>query len=251
MHPLVRGATAAAIFTALGSLDRSAAPPVAGQAPRAEVRGVDGLPALCGAGTLPEGPVCIRIPSASDARAPELAARGAPVRTSIGEESIPRRPERPADLAAYAWPIGGSRAPRLLEGGGDRASLRLAARPGEKVTLLALDRQKGPAEVLFADDLDGTTVITAHTVEEGGHSRVYLLVHGGLDHVEPGIAAGAKLEAGAVLGAAPLTAGGALIAITFEARELRDGAKLEADPKRLTDTSVSVPTDARNVLPLK
>src|SRR5438067_958223 len=108
MHPLVRGAAAAAVLTGLGRLE-APAPELPAEAPITAVVGVDGLPAPCGAGTLPEGPVCVRIPReaergatllAPDARAPE------PGREAAGTGRIPRRPERPADPAAYVFPVG-------------------------------------------------------------------------------------------------------------------------------------------------
>jgi hypothetical protein len=147
----------------------------------------------------------------------------------------------------------------------DRPGVRLAVRPGAKVVLLALDHQAGPAEVIFSGDLFGRTVVTSHVVEDGPRKRTFLLFHGGLDHAAPGAVQGAKLEAGAELGAARSEAGGGLIDVYLEARELREGAKLDtshpegrpgapfdaADPKRLTDPSVGVPTDVRNVLPLR
>jgi hypothetical protein len=127
--------------------------------------------------------------------------------------------------------------------------VRLAARPGEKVALVALDHQEGPAEVVFVGDLQGPTVVTAHTVDEGGRKRTYLLVHGWLDRAEAGIAAGAKLSAGATLGFARATAGGSLIEVYLEARQVREGSKV--DPQRITDAATSAPTDVRNVLPLR
>jgi hypothetical protein len=254
MHPLVRGAAAAAVFTALGSLDRSAPPPPPDEAPRSAVRGVDGLPAPCLPGTLPEGPVCVRIPAAEagvvslDADPPRAAGR-----SGVTVDRISRRPERPADAAAYLYPIGGTtRAPRILgglDGRGDLPGVRLAARPGEKVVLLALDHQEGPAEVVLVGDLFGPTVVTRHELAEGGRKRSCLLIHGRLDRVDPGLAPGAKLDAGAVLGFARADNGGGLVEIYLEARQLREGASL--DPKKLTDASAALPIDVRDVLPLR
>ncbi len=176
----------------------------------------------------------------------------APVRGGPVVDRIPRRPERPADAAAYVYPLAdATRAPRVLADL-EQPGIRLAARPGEKVVLLALEHQTGPAEVIFVGDLFGRTVVTAHVLEEGGRKRTLLLFHGGLDHAEAGVVAGAKLEAGAELGAARSDLGGGLIDVYVEAREVREGAKLDAaDPKKLTDAAVGVPTDVRNVLPLR
>lgn len=253
MHPLVRGAAAAAVLTALGSLDRHPPEPPRGPAPPAEVRGVDGLPAPCSPGTLPEGPVCVRIPE-EGAKPPLDGEAPRPVgRSGVDADRIARRPERPADPAAYTYPVGGDRAPRLLGGGrergaqGDLPGLHIAARPGEKVVLLTLDHQEGPAEVAHVGDVFGPTVVTRHHVEDGGQKRDVLLFHGRLDRAEPSLAAGAKLEPGATLGFARADNGGGLIEIYLEARVLREGAAL--DPKKLTDASTALPIDPRDVLP--
>lgn len=252
MHPLVRGAAAAAVLTALGSFDRGVPPAAPSEAPRGEVRGVDGLPAPCLPGTLPEGPICIRIPGEDEITSARLAAVATPGPSRGGPlaDRIPRRPERPADPGAYVYPVGGpGKAPRVLEGL-DQPGVRLAVRPGTPVVLLALEHQVGPAEVVFAGDLFGRTVVTAHTIEEGVRKRTVLLFHGGLDHASAGAVLGARLPAGAELGAARSELGGGLIDIYLEAREVREGAKLDgADGKRLTDAAVGVPTDVRNVLP--
>src|SRR5579871_1561336 len=105
MHPLVRGAAAAAVLTALGSFDRGAPDAAPSATPGGEVRGVDGLPAPCLPGTLPEGPVCIRIPTEDEATAARQALQpGRPNRGDPQADRIPRRPERPADPAAYVYP---------------------------------------------------------------------------------------------------------------------------------------------------
>lgn len=260
MHPLVRGAAAAAVFTALGSLDRTPPPPPpAGAAPANDVRGVDGLPAPCLPGTLPEGAVCVRIPAEGEAARLPLEAEAPPQatpRAAVEGDRIPRRPERPADPAAYVYPVGGARAPRVLggyDGARDGASalpgVHLAARPGEKVVLLSLDHQDGPAEVVLAGDLFGPTVVTRHVVDERGKKQSYLLFHGRLDRPEVGLAAGTKLEPGATLGYARADNGGSLIEVYLEARLLREGVAV--DPKKLTDAATAVPIDPRDVLPLR
>jgi hypothetical protein len=269
MHPLVRGAAAVAVLAALGSLDRPA-PDAPSGAPATEVKGVDGLPAPCGPGTLPEGPVCVRIPGEAEAARLALEAEAAPSAAprALGPEAaldrIPRRPERPADPAAYVYPIGRDRPPRVLGGldadqalpfrtrGDEQTGAHLAARAGEKVEAIALDHQEGPAEVVFVGDLFGPTVVTRHEVVEAGRTRAYLLFCGRLDRAEPGLAAGAKVEQGATIGFARSETGGGLIEIYLEARQVREGVKIDgSDPKRLTDAAAAVPIDLRNVLPRK
>lgn len=118
--------------------------------------------------------------------------------------------------------------------------------------------------MIFAGDLQGPqggkTVATAHTVREGARTRTYVLVHGLLNHAGPDVVPGAKLEAGAPLGFARAGLGGGLIEVYLEARELREGATLAgaqdagadaADSRVLTDAARTVPTDVRNVLPLR
>jgi hypothetical protein len=264
MHPLVRGAAAAAILTALGSLDRDAPepPPATSAAPSAGITGardVSALPSPCGPGTLPEGPVCVRIPGETEALPGKVEdPRGAdPARGELGADRIPRRPERPIDPAAYLYPVGApageGAAPRVMGGTeGGRPGVRVAARPGEKVLALGLLHQVGPAEVVFVGDLaGGRTVVTAHTVDEGGRQRTYLLVHGSLDRASPEAVQGAKLAAGAVVGFARTENAGRLIEVYVEARELREGRGLDAAAARPADPAVSVPTDVRNVLPLR
>jgi hypothetical protein len=125
-------------------------------------------------------------------------------------------------------------------------------RPGEKVVLVSLDHQVGPAEVVFAGDLFGRTVVTLHRLEEGGRKQRILLFHGGIDQPSAGVVVGAELAPGTEIGVARSDVGGGLIDLYLEAREVREDAKIDAsDPKKLTDQAVAVPTDARNVLPLK
>jgi hypothetical protein len=255
MHPLVRGAAAAAVLTALGSFYRPASDPAPSAAPSAvgDVRGVDGLPAPCGSGTLPEGPVCLRIPGEHDTLLLEGRDR-APSRGEPVADRIPRRPERPADPAAYLYPVGEPGRPPHVLNSLDKPGVRLAVRPGERVVLLGLEHQVGPAEVIFAGELFGRTVVTAHRVDDGRRQRTYLLFHGGLNRTAPAVVPGARLEPGAELGFAradyDVSAG--LIDVYLEAREVREGAKLDpADARRLVDPALGVPTDVRNVLPLR
>ena len=206
MHPLVRGAAAAAVLTALGSLDRAPAPrrpsrAPAGQAPRAST----GCPPPARPGTLPEGPVCVRIPGEDEAArlALEADARRARRRRErgLGLDRIPRRPERPADPAAYVYPVGtpsarrgcsaASTATRARGAAAEQAGVHLAARPGEKVVAARARAPGGPGRggvrrrPLRADRGD--------RARGGGgraRTRTYLLFHGRLDRADAGAVRG-------------------------------------------------------------
>lgn len=287
--PLVRGAAASALLLALGGLDDPAPPPPAVVPPAAAARGAAGAGALCGPRTVPEGAACVPLP-APGAPLPEGGAAalyapggarpaGAGAR-SQAYEHIPRRPERPASAAAYAFPIGAPDHPSpaflLVEGAtaqpgappssGPVAAIgpprpepptwtggvEIAAARGDRVSALKLDGQEGKAEVVFVGELTGITVATAHDVREGDRVRRYVLLHGHLDRPGPGVVAGARLEAGDVVGYAGETGSAGLVRLHLEARQLREGARLsDLDPKRITDAAVTVPCDLRNVLPLR
>ncbi|MGK3969626.1 M23 family metallopeptidase [Sorangium sp. So ce118] len=287
--PLVRGAAASALVLALGGLDDPGPPPPAVVPPAA--RGGAGAAALCGPRTVPEGAACVPLP-APGAPLPEGGAAalygpagarpaGAGAR-SQAHERIPRRPERPASAAAYAFPLGApdqlpafllvedaaSQAGAPLPAGPVAAvgaarpeppswagGVELAAARGERVAALKLDGQEGKAEVVFVGELSGITVATAHDVREAhdvDRVRRYILLHGHLDRPGPGVVAGARLDAGDVIGYAGETGSPGLVRLHLEARQLREGARLsDLDPKRLTDDAVTVPCDLRNVLPLR
>ncbi|WP_437742896.1 hypothetical protein WMF39_46485 [Sorangium sp. So ce1504] len=289
--PLVRGAAASALVLALGGIDDPEPPPPAVVPPAAAARGAAGAAALCGPRTVPEGAACVPLP-APGAPLPEggpaalsdpAGARPARAGTrSQAHEHIPRRPERPASAAAYTFPIGAPDAPPgfllvedapagagALPAAGSIAAIG-AARPeppswiggiditatrGERVAALRLEGQEGKAEVVFVGALSGITVATAHDVREArdvDRVRRYLLLHGHLDRPGPGVVAGARLDAGDVVGYAGETGSPGLVRLRLEARQIREGARIEElDPKRITDAAVTVPCDLRNVLPLR
>src|SRR3954466_1262645 len=128
MHPLVKGAAAIAVLTALGSLDQGSPPPPPPAVAPASARGVDGLPALCGPGSLPEGPVCVRVPPPD---APPRAELGRRSSVAGGDESIPRRPDRPADPDRYRYPVEGQRVLGGFDVGAAPQGIRISASPGE------------------------------------------------------------------------------------------------------------------------
>jgi hypothetical protein len=238
MRAHVRAVAAVAVLSALGSFDRPPADPAPVVVPPAEARGVDGLPAPCGPGTLPEGPVCIPFGRA----APSLP--GSP-RIPAGA-TIPRHPDRPADLGAYLLPAGAPGPARAVEA---YRSVELLTRSGERVALVPLEGEEPPAQVLFAGDLEGPdgepaepAVATARTVRDGSRLLTYLVILGRLDHVDPGVHTGGEAEAGAALGVARER-------LSMEVRLVRDGAKLGSITTRLLrDDAFSIPIDPRNAL---
>ncbi|AUX26774.1 hypothetical protein SOCEGT47_073440 [Sorangium cellulosum] len=285
--PLVRGAAASALVLALGGLD-DREPPRPAVAPPAAAHDAAATGALCGPRAVPEGAACIPLP-APGAPLPEggAVARFGPAGARPGPagargpaqavEHIPRRPERPASAAAYAFPIGApdqppgfllvedAAAPAAATSPGSPAAAIGAARPeppswtrgvdiaatrGERVAALKLEGQEGKAEVAFVGELFGVTVATVHAVREAERVRKVVVLHGHLDRPGPGVVAGAHLEAGDVVGYAGDSGSPGLVRLRLEARQLREGARLsDGDPKRLLDASVTVPCDLRNVLP--
>src|SRR5689334_19021489 len=103
MHPLVRAAVAAAFLSALGSFDRPSQRPEPVIVPPSRTpRGTDGLPALCGPRTIPEGSACLPLPAlgtdldVAEPLTPQPAAHPAlgPGRGLEVYDHIPRRPDR-------------------------------------------------------------------------------------------------------------------------------------------------------------
>jgi len=234
--------------------------------------------ALCPPHTLPDGPVCVHIPSADDEGEPEaaIAPNAHHVKSGRWEvyEDIPRRPDRPADYDAYRYPVppglpGGhsvvsgydldkpdqaQRRGRTLHAVGHGA-VDLPQARGTPAHLVALEHQQGDAEVLFVGALFGTTVITKQTVREGGHLRDYVILFGHLDGVAPGVGVGTVLKDDDVVGFVGDTGSPELIHLHWEARRVRDGVDAQAKAKlgggALLAEDVSVVCDPRNVLPLR
>jgi murein DD-endopeptidase MepM/ murein hydrolase activator NlpD len=232
----------------------------------------------CPAGTIPDGDVCVHIPTGDDdgALAPsspnlhrERSGRWAQY------EQIPRRPERTADYDAYRYPVppglpGGhsvisgydldrpdeqQRRARTLRAVG-HGGVDLPQAKGTPVKLVALEHQKSEAEVVYTGPLFGTSVVTLHTLREGGRFRDYVVIFGHLDGVAPGVGAGTVLRDGDVLGFVGDTGSSELVHLHYETRRVRDGVDLKkviatGGAGRIVADDVSVVCDPRNVLPLK
>jgi hypothetical protein len=281
MHPLIRVAFVPFVLIALGSRAGVGGARVGGeQGPTqatslARSKGADGMSAPCPAGTLPDQDVCVPIPGVDDLGSDELIALGGAHHDKRGRyeiyDQIPRRPDRPAEYESYRYPIPIPDTVRLTMSGYDldrpegeqrqgrkfshvgHGGIDLPAPRGTEVHLIALEHQEGDAEVLFVGKLFGTTVITKHTLREGGRLRDYVLLHGHLDGVAPGLARGqGSLPEKALLGYVGDTGSEGIVHLHLEARRVRDGVDLASTvPERLIANEISVVCDPRNVLPLK
>jgi murein DD-endopeptidase MepM/ murein hydrolase activator NlpD len=235
-------------------------------------RGLDGLPALCAARSIPDGEVCVPLPQPNApllgaAVASEPVRGGHPVRGGSWEEydQIPRRPDRPADHAKYLWPVGTPESPAQVLSGYDlhlpadqqrqgsgfkhtgHGGIDLSGARGDPIKLVGLEHQEGDAEVVFVGELFGISVVTSHTVREVGRLRQYLVLFGHLDR--PGVVAGAKVREGEVVGWVGDSGSPGIVHLHLEVRQVREGATITKESKKLVDGSVSVVTDPRNVLP--
>lgn len=229
----------------------------------------------CPPGTAPDNDACVHL-TRSSADGPLAPATPNAHREKSGRwaeyEQIPRLPDRPSDYDLYRYPIppglpGGryvvsgydldrpdpeQRRGRTLSHVG-HGGVDLPQTKGTPVKLVALDHQEGEAEVLYTGRLFGTTVVTRHTLREGGRLRDYVVLFGHLDSIASGVVAGAALKEGELVGAVGDTGSPSLVHLHLEVRRVREGvdlAKVPAGGQLIVD-SVSVVCDPRNVLPLK
>lgn len=233
----------------------------------------------CAAGTFPDDGACVVLPDDPTwGEDPVGAPEGEAVPTGHFEKSgrwkayeqIPRRPDRPADYAAYTYPI-----PPGLPGGKSvvsgydldlpdhlqrRGKMRavghgavdLPQKRGTQIRMINLEHQVGDAEVIHVGWLMGFSVVTKHTLREGGRTRDYVLIFGHLDNAAPSLIRGATLREGDLVGFVGDTGSPELVHLHLEARRLLegvDGSKLM--PGRILAADVSVVCDPRNVLPIK
>lgn len=257
MHALVKGALAASLLSALGLAFQTApvaAPVLAVPSAIASAPTLVEMP--CPPRHLPEGQACLPLPELAaptdgDAVFRERKGRG------VAFDVLPRRPDRPSDPARLQYPVAGE--PLVLRGFDDSQagdvspmSIELAAERGTVVSALSLDGQVGPTRVAAVGRLVGNTVITSHVVGEGDKARTFLLVHGHLDATGPDVAAGKDLAAGAQIGFVGDSGNPGFVSLYLETRIVREdsGDISKLDVKQLSDGAISVPSDARNVLPL-
>ncbi|MFO0739733.1 MAG: M23 family metallopeptidase [Labilithrix sp.] len=248
---------------------RPASLPVANGAEPVDLRA-----GTCPPGTAPDGEACIHLETVSDGPVAEAHANTHRERSGrwATYDQIPRLPERPADYDQYRYPIppgvaGGHyvvsgydldqpdekqrRAPTLTHVG--HGAVDLPQVKGTPVAMIALEHQEGPAEVVYAGGLFGMTVLTRHSLREGGQLRDYVMLLGHLDTIAPGISAGTTVEEGQVVGTVGDTASPHFVHLHLEVRRVRENVdlnKVAAGAPMIAD-SVTVVCDPRNVLPLK
>jgi murein DD-endopeptidase MepM/ murein hydrolase activator NlpD len=225
------------------------------------------LSAVCPPGSLPDRDVCVRIPSADDPGGDALVPLPGAHYDKKGRyqayEQIPRRPDRPADYAAYLYPI-----PSGPVGSGydlDRSDadqrrgrkfshvghggIDLPAARGTEVHLPRLDHQEGDAQVVFVGKLFGNSVVTRHALREGGALREYIVLFGHLDAPALGIAGGTKLADGSLLGYVGDSGSEGIVHLHLEVRQVRAGVDLsKVAAERLVADDVTIVCDPRNVL---
>ncbi|MBI5536927.1 MAG: M23 family metallopeptidase [Deltaproteobacteria bacterium] len=275
MHPLIRAAVVVAALSALSATSRRDPKGRLLTVKRTLAQQRDDLSAVCPAGTVPDFDQCVTVPDDVDAESgEELVGTQNAHRDRSGRwtlyEQIPRLPDRPADFEAYRYPIPPPSSGKYAIGGYDLdrpdSEQRRGARltfvghggfdlmqvRGTEVRLLPLEHQQGDAVVVFVGKLFGTSVVTKHTLREGGRLRDYIVLYGHLDASAPGLAVSAPVREGDLLGFVGDTGSEGLVHLHLEIRQVRDGV----DPAALGTQSVvrptvSIPCDPRNVLPLR
>jgi murein DD-endopeptidase MepM/ murein hydrolase activator NlpD len=222
---------------------------------------------------LPDGQVCVHLPSADEA--PEAESEVNAHHDKRGQwvvyDEIPRRPERPADYDAYVYPVPCTRGcvvsgydldrPDELQRRGrhlrhvGHGAVDLVEPKGTPIAMLSLEHQEGDAEVIFIGPLFGTTVITRHSLREGGQLRDYLVLFGHLDAPAPALAVGTPVKRGDLVGFVGDTGSPELVHLHLEVRRVRSGVDLDRVTRgpaaMLIENATSVVCDPRNVLPLR
>lgn len=225
----------------------------------------------CPPGSLPDGSICVRVSTDESAPVAESVALAHhdPADNWVLYDPIPRRPDRPADYAAYRYPIAcdacvvsgydldrpdeQQRRVRHLTQVGPGA-IDLSAHRGAAVSLVALEHQQGPAVLILVGPLFGTTVVTLHHVREGGELREYLVFFGHLDAAAPALPehSGAPLGDGQLLGFVGDSGSPGFVHLHLEVRRVRGGVDAnKLTPAALVDNANTIVCDPRNVLPLK
>jgi murein DD-endopeptidase MepM/ murein hydrolase activator NlpD len=226
----------------------------------------------CGPSMFPDNGVCVHLEpeEESDAPAYQNAHRERSGKWVLYDQ-IPRRPDRPSDYDAYEYPVppgapGGhsvisgydldrpdesQRRGRTLHAVG-HGGVDLPQARGTPVAMIMLDHQEGDAEVVYAGPLFGTTVVTRHTLREGGGLREYILLFGHLDSIARGVTKGVTLRVGDVVGAVGDTGSPELVHLHLEVRRVREKIDVgTVEGVALLGPEITIVCDPRNVLPLR
>jgi Peptidase family M23 len=185
--------------------------------------------------------------------------------TWVEYEQIPRRQTRPEEYAAYVYPVPDTNVvsgydldkPDELQRRGKmnmvgHGGVDLVEPEGTPISMIALDHQLGEAEVVFAGHFYGLTVVTRHTLKEGGKKREYLLFFCHLQSIPEQVSRGRRLRPCELVGFVGNTDSPTLVHLHLEARRLRDGVDAwTLGPGELNARETSVICDPRNVLPLR
>lgn len=274
--PHVRAALSAALLSALAAAGGSQPRRVTVKERSASPRAVQVAPpvAVCPPGSLPDADACVPFRRGDVEEGKALASERNVHTDKRGRqqsyEQIPRQPDRPAAYEAYLYPIPTAPDEQLVVSGYDlhrsdveqrrgahlsavgHGGVDVVAKRGTPVRALPLEHQEGDAEVRYAGPLFGETVITRHTVREDGRLRDYVVLHGHLDAIARGVAAGRTVKAGEELGAVGDTGSEGLVHLHLEIRQVRDGVDARAlTGHDLVDNARTVPVDPRNLLPLR
>lgn len=228
--------------------------------------------AACPVRTLPDGGVCVPVPDLAlggEALSEQRSAHHDRAGQLRIYDQIPRRPERPLDYRAYRLPVPTLPQQSFVTSGYDldqpdesqrrgadfkavgHGGIDLAQKRGTPVTLVPLEHQVGDADVLLVGKLFGNSVVTHHVVREGGVLRDYLVIHGHLEKPATGLARGASVPAGTILGYVGDSGSPGVVHLHLEVRRAREGVTLASlGPGELAHNAKTVACDPRNVLPL-
>jgi murein DD-endopeptidase MepM/ murein hydrolase activator NlpD len=229
--------------------------------------------ARCGASLLRDHGVCVHLEEEQGENPLAVAIANQHVERGVGlrtYDQIPRRPDRPESYSAYLFPLSNPtrvmsgydldlpdsnqrRAPTLRHTG--HGGLDLTAARGAPVTVVLLEHESQEPEVLYAGGLFGTSVVTLHTVHEGGDVREYVVIYGHLDEIAAGIQAGRHLAPKEVVGFVGDTGSPGLVHLHLEIRRVRESAKIRDAVRQAGGGAIlldwaTVVTDPRNLLPL-
>jgi hypothetical protein len=238
--------------------------PIDGPAPLAETQ--------CAPGTLPDGTACVHLPDGDDSAVPEAESEVSAHHDRRGRwvvyDQIPRRPDRPPDYDLYVYPVPCARGcvvsgydldlPDDRQRRGRRLShvghgaVDLPGKKGTPIVLVPLEHQEGDADVVFVGPLFGTTVVTRHTLREGGQLRDYVVLFSHLDEPAAGLRVGTHVKGGDAVGTMGDTGSPELVHLHLETRRVRDSIDAsKLSPAGLVANENTVVCDPRNVLPLR